>query len=225
MDRHEPVETVQQTLADAAEGDEQAWAALVKLYSRRVYGLVLRQCGDRELAGEITQDTFVQVVVKLGKYTEQGRFEPWLFRIAMNKLRDEMRRRKRQARPVDLSDAGSGWSTEVVQGRAGGLGLAAGGRPGQERRPDQTDPLEQVSHADQIRHLRETIAAMGKADQEILHLRYTAELSFAQIAETLDQPLGTVLARGHRALGKLKKLMGDHQSPQLPKGGRGKVED
>ena len=222
MDRHEPAETVQQTLADAAEGDGQAWAKLVKVYSRRVYGLILKQCGDRELAEEITQDTFVQVVVKLGKYKEQGRFEPWLFHIAMNKLRDEMRRRKRQARPVDLNDVGSGWSTGIVQDRTDGLGLATGGRPGQERRPEQTDPLEQVSHADQIQRLRETIAAMGKADQEILHLRYTAELSFAQIAETLEQPLGTVLARGHRALGKLKKLMEDRQSPQQPNSRRDK---
>ena len=48
---------------------------------------------------------------------------------------------------------------------------------------------------------------MTEADQEVLHLRHTAGLSFAEIAETLEQPLGTVLARGHRALNKLRKLM------------------
>jgi RNA polymerase sigma-70 factor (ECF subfamily) len=55
--------------------------------------------------------------------------------------------------------------------------------------------------------LRRAVARLPEADQQILTLRHTAGLSFAQIAETLGEPLGTVLARGHRALAKLKKLI------------------
>ncbi len=65
----------------------------MELYSGRLYALLVRQCGDGELAEEITQATFVKVVTQIGRYREQGKFEPWLFRIAMNQLRDEMRRR------------------------------------------------------------------------------------------------------------------------------------
>ncbi len=180
-------------------------------YSRRVYGLLVRQCGDRELAEEITQATFVKVVTKIGRYTEKGRFEAWLFRIAMNLLRDEMRRRKRQARPMDMSNDGAGRTGNVSSGRADTSGhniwAAAEGKINHFHRAPQTDPSEQASRAEQIALLREAIATMNESDRELLHLRYTAGLSFAQIADALDQPLGTVLARGHRALGKLKKLM------------------
>jgi RNA polymerase sigma factor (sigma-70 family) len=90
------------TLAQAAQGDEESWRQIVHLYTDRVYGLIYRQCHDQDLAAEITQATFVQVVQRLGDYHEQGRFEPWLFRIAINRLRDEMRRRRRQARPMAM---------------------------------------------------------------------------------------------------------------------------
>ncbi len=212
MDRHEPADPgLEQTLARARDGDGDAWAVLVNTYSRRVYGLLVRQCGDRELAEEITQATFVKVVTKIGRYTEKGRFEAWLFRIAMNLLRDEMRRRKRQARTIGMSHNGADRATRSSSNHGGasdaGAWAAAEQRASHFRHPSELDPSEQVSRAEQVDRLRRAIATMSDSDQELLHLRYTAGLSFAQIADALDQPLGTVLARGHRALGKLKKLM------------------
>lgn len=209
---------------------QDAWRTIIDQFAPRVFGLLVRQCGDRELAEEITQATFVKIVVNLGKYNEQGRFEPWLFRIAMNRLRDEMRRRKRQAKTMDMSssagaDAGSGGSSGSGRsGRSGGGGGSGSGgsgtggsqwaavqdkiirRSAEENRDDE-NPLEKISRAEQIERLRAAIATMSEADQEIIHLRHTAGMSFAEIAESLEQPLGTVLARGHRALGKLKSLM------------------
>lgn len=197
--------SLDQTLEAAADGDGQAWSDLVSAYSGRVFGLIYKQCRDKELAEEIAQETFVKVVQKLTQhdgYNEQGKFEPWLFRIAMNKLRDEMRRRGRQARPMDMSPAATASSNENASGWAAAeSGVIAGG-------PSMPDaPLEQLDRAEQVGLLKQAIATLSEADQEILQLRHTAGLSFAQIAETLDQPLGTVLARGHRALGKLKKIM------------------
>lgn len=191
------------TLSAAASGDGAAWTGLVSAYSGRVFGLLVKQCGDRDLAEELTQATFVKVVEKLpdtSGYEERGKFEPWLFRIAMNKLRDEMRRRKRQARPTDMSpgadreDSPNPAAGMTAEPREGGAG---------------EDPVDRLDRAEQIEQMRQAIAELPEADQEILHLRHTAGLSFAQIAETLEQPLGTVLARGHRALGKLKKRMVD----------------
>ena len=111
-----PDHTLDATLAAAASGDGDAWRRLVDAYAPRVFALVLRQCGDRELSEEIAQATFVKVVTHLSKYNEQGRFEPWLFRIAMNKLRDEMRRQKRQARPMDMSPGSAPGSTSSREG-------------------------------------------------------------------------------------------------------------
>jgi len=206
-----PTSLLDQTLAQAAQGDQAAWATIVGMYSRRVFGLIFKQCKDSDLAEEIVQETFVKIVQKLiktddepGGYQEQGKFEPWLFRIAMNNLRDEMRRRSRQARPMDMSpaaaagasgsDSASGWAVAEQQVIKGGPSAPPA-------------PFDAVDHAEKVDRLRAAIQTLSPADQEILHLRHTAQLSFAQIAETLDQPLGTVLARGHRALGKLKKLL------------------
>lgn len=182
MDR--PLDSI---LAAAASGDEAAWRRLVDAYSGRVYGLIFRQCRNAELAEEIAQNTFVKIVTKLADYEDTGRFESWLFRIAMNQLRDEMRRRKRQANPVDFSTT----PPESI-----GLSDSDEGRP--------EAPLME---SEQYDDLHQAVAALPEADRELIHLRYTAELTYPQIAQMLDQPLGTVLARGHRALKKLKALL------------------
>lgn len=216
MDPSTPAEPVDSLLARAAAGDGEAWAALVGRYARRVFGLLVRQCSDRDLAEEITQATFVQLVSHMAGYQERGKFEPWLFRIAMNRLRDEMRRRGRQARTMDMTGAhGDGpeagdtvW--HAVQER---VTAAASGQGS-----DAEDPFERVSRAEQVQRLSAAIALMSDADRTILELRHTAGLSFAQIAESLDQPLGTVLARGHRALLKLKKLLESNDEPTQANG-------
>jgi len=171
------------TLAAAASGDSDAWRRLIDAYSGRVFGLVYRMCGDRELAEEITQATFVKLVQKLGDYQETGRFESWLFRIASNGLRDEMRRRKRQATATDFATL-----------------------PPESLGPDAAaDPPDRpLTEREERQALARAIAELPEADQQVLHLHYTAGLGYQQIAETLGQPIGTVLARGHRALKKLR---------------------
>jgi RNA polymerase sigma-70 factor (ECF subfamily) len=189
---------LQDALALAAQGDEQAWRRLVSYYGPRVFGLILHQCRDRDLAEEVMQATFVKVVAAIDTYDDQGRFEPWLFRIAMNHLRDEMRRRKRQATPLSVTEDPEGSGNAWFETRSG-TGRGTDGRA--------DDPFEQASRREQHERLRSAVGAMSEADRQILTLRHTAGLSFAQIARTLDQPLGTVLARAHRAVGKLRKLL------------------
>jgi len=181
MSPEDPDELVN-TLAEAAAGDQAAWKVVVEVYSPRVFGLLRSQCGDEELAEEITQSTFCTVARKLIDYNEFGRFEGWLFRIAMNRLRDEMRRRKRQARPME---------EEVL------IGLS-GGSPATE---PEIGPAER-------RALLEALGALSDADREIVDLRHIAGMSFRQIGEYLGEPVGTLLARHHRALRKLRDLMG-----------------
>jgi RNA polymerase sigma-70 factor (ECF subfamily) len=204
---------VKQVLRQAAQGDADAWRTLVQSYTPRVYGLLVNQCRDKELAEELTQATFVKVVRKLDDgYEESGRFDAWLFRIAMNGLRDEMRRRKRQATPTDMGPAASSGRDEQARGWSAAQQSVISGGPA-----PATDPADAVIKAEQIQRLHAAIGQLSEADQEIIHLRHSAGLSFAQIADTLGQPLGTVLSRGHRALGKLKKLMTENEdSRQAP---------
>ncbi len=166
----------------AARGDEDAWRELVDRFAPRVFGLIRAQCRDEDLAEEITQSTFCTIAAKLRDYEEVGRFESWLMRIAMNRLRDEMRRRARQARPSDeatlVALAGEGGRAEDV-----GTGHLPAGP------------------------LREAIEQLPEADREVLYLRHVSGLSFKQLAEALDAPVGTLLARHHRALKKVKAIL------------------
>jgi len=191
-------------LKAAGEGDERAWRAIIDLYSRRVYALVKSRVGPgrHDVAEEVTQSVFVTVATKLsaggegeaGAYVEQGRFESWLFRIVMNRLRDEMRRRKRHAEPTD----------------PGALAHAAGLAADGEGEPDAEMPEE-------LHRLRSAVALLSDADRQVVELRHHAGLSFKQISELLDEPLGTLLARHHRALKKLKELMtGPAAAPARP---------
>jgi RNA polymerase sigma-70 factor (ECF subfamily) len=175
----------EQTLADvlsrAARGDESAWRAVVGEYSRRVYGLLRSQGANPDLAEEITQSVFCTLAAKLPEYVEGGRFESWLFRIAMNRLRDDARRRRRHARPAG--------ETEVLEGLAG---------PAPE--PARAD-------SDDLAALRAAVARLSPSDREIIDLRHVGGMSFKQMAEHLGEPLGTLLARHHRAIGKLRAAL------------------
>lgn len=197
-------------LVAAAGGDASAWEQLVRAYTGRVFGLLARQCNNRELAEELTQETFVKLVQVLrkpktqereaGGYDEQGKFEPWLFRVAMNCLRDEMRRRSRQAQVMDMSPGAAASAGDGQEASAFAKVEAAQAM----RHSDAHDPQVAASTAEQVTLMQAAVAKMSEKERQILHLRHTAGLSFAQIAETLP-PLGTILSSAHRALAKLKK--------------------
>lgn len=168
-------------LASAARGDARAWRDLVDRYGRRVYALAKSRCRDSDLSEEITQSVFATIAAKIGggEYQEQGKFESWLFRVAMNRVRDHVRRVKRRPEGVD----------------AGESELVAGASP---------DPA--LDEGLLVR-LRAAMMELSDADREIVELRHHGGMSFKHMAELLHEPMGTLLARHHRALRKLKETM------------------
>lgn len=170
-------------LSRAMRGDERAWRELVGAYGPRVFALAQSRCHNADVAEEIMQSVFATVAVKVrgGDYIEHGKFEAWLFRVAMNRVRDYARSRKRSSA---LFQHGSEPVAEAAAQRA------------QER----TD-------SEQLSALRVAMEQLPEADREVIELRHHGDLSFKQIADLLDEPLGTLLARHHRALRKLKELL------------------
>ncbi len=166
----------------AANGDEDAWRTIIETYSHRVFALIRSKCANEELAEEITQSTFCTIAQKLPTYEETGKFEAWMFMIAMNRLRDEMRRQKRHAVPME---------NEMI-------GIFSGG---------VTDKEHDDEAAANIQRLRSAVRQLSSSDQDIIHMRHSAGMSYKQIADVLGEPLGTVLARQHRALKKLRSFM------------------
>ncbi len=173
---------VAEWLGAAAHGDQEAWRRLVECYSRRVYALARSRLRSPELAEEITQSVFATVAAKLcgGEYSEQGRFESWLFRVGMNRVRDEVRRSARQAATAD---------PETFSGIA------------------SREPAEAKASLQDLAAMRLAIERLTESEQETIHLRHHAGLSFKQISDLMEEPLGTVLARHHRALRKLRTML------------------
>ncbi|MEL6497865.1 MAG: sigma-70 family RNA polymerase sigma factor [Planctomycetota bacterium] len=173
-------DAAEDVVAAAAAGDPEAWKSLVGLWSRRVYAAAQSRLRDPEAAEEVVQSVMVTVYehISSGKYAHKGQFESWLFRIAMNRVRDVVRRSQRQ--------------------RTRSLTLATEG-------VHASDPPPAAAAEDAATQaLRLAIESLPEADREVLSLRHHAQLGFSAIAELLGQPVGTVLARHHRALAKLR---------------------
>ena len=170
-------------LVRAARGDDAAWRMIVSEYSGRVYGLLRSQGADPELAEEITQSVFCTIAAKLVDYVEGGRFESWLFRIAVNRLRDDARRKRRHAKPAGAN--------EVLEGLAGAA-------------PDHNAGRAQ---AEELHALRAAVERLSDSDREVIDLRHVGGMSFKEMALHLGEPLGTLLARHHRALAKLRGFL------------------
>lgn len=177
----------------AQQHDVAAFDRLVELYSPRLYGFMYRLIGDTHEAEDLVQEVFVRVVRTIGRYQEDGRFEAWLFRIAVNLARDYGRRAKRSIDALSLEHAEE--DDQSIAARVTRTAIEAA-----------DDPLRQ---ADRATRVQEALARLSAPERETILLRHYADMSFAEIAEAMGTPLGTALARAHRALGKLREWLTD----------------
>lgn len=177
-------------LARCQAGDRTAWDTLVDAYWQRLYAYALRATGNSELAQDLVQETFLRIVQRLDRYDDQGKFEAWIFRILVNLVRDHGRSKTRHPTQSTVMDS-DGQRVEMTDNVA-------------SKMPAPHVPVEQVEDTDRLqlalRHLPE-------GDRQILLLRHFADMPFKDIARTLNCPIGTVLAKAHRALNKLRSLM------------------
>lgn len=166
---------------------------LVAHYSPRVYGLLFRLTGSRDTADDLLQETFLRMVRTISEYKHDGRFEAWLFRIAANLARDYLRQTRRRGKMIRLGDE--------ERADVATLQIASAGH--------NTDAEKAAIGAEDQERLQGAMADLQDLDREIILLRHYSELSFNEIADLLNVPLGTALARAHRALKRLRKLLDD----------------
>jgi len=175
-------------LRRARKRDPEALHQLVDAYSGRLFGLLFRLTGERETAEDLLQETFLRVVRTIADYEHGGKFEAWLFRIAANLARDHARRASRRGRPVALEGFG--------RDREPAASDLADGR--------QPEPSRELFNKELSERLNACLRELAEMDREIILLRHFSELSFREIADLLQIPLGTALARAHRALKRLR---------------------
>ncbi len=173
-------------VAQARRGDTAAFDDLVIRYQDRVFNMSFRMLGNREDALDVSQEVFITVFKNLERFQERSRFGTWLYRITVNKCRDELRRRGsvKHTRPASL-DAGD---------KEPSAGVAAG-------------PVAQASARELEALLEQAIAALPVDLREVMLLRDTQDLSYEEIAGIVDVPVGTVRSRLNRARALLKERL------------------
>ena|SRR6266496_2493512 len=188
----EPELPVEASLARAAAGGERpAFARLVELNKRLVFGLCLRLLQDQEEARDAAQETFVRAWGAIGTYDPSQPFAPWLLRIARNHCIDLVRRRLPAARRVELDAGGDddGDRTELADALA--------------QRGD-----EQMERAEVASTLGLAVASLPPNYREVIHLFHVEQMSYKEIAATMEVPIGTVMTWLHRARAKLREILG-----------------
>ena len=184
-------------IQEAKSGDSASFDRLVDQFAARIFGFLFRMTGSRQDAEDLMQDAFVRVVRTIASYQHEGRFEAWLFRIAANLARDRVRRIRRIPKTVGGFSRLSDEEGEAAQPTL--VELAAG----------VDEPADAaLVREEEIDALSTALALLPDGEREVLMLRHFSELSFSEIAEALECPLGTALARAHRGVSHLRELMG-----------------
>jgi RNA polymerase sigma-70 factor (ECF subfamily) len=177
-------------MARVAEDDERAFPELVRRFQGRVTNLVSRILNDRECADDLAQEVFVRVFVHRRNYRRGSKFSTWLFTIAANLAKNEIRRRVRKRNWFSLDAL-----QEMVNDSA--IQLA-----------DPTEGRESRMEREQLRDtVGRAIAAVPEKYRLSLVLRDIEGLSYEEIAQVLGIPGGTVRSRINRARGMLKRKL------------------
>lgn len=163
-------------LSRAVAGDRTAQSELVGQHTERIYRFCLRMLGNEEDAMDATQETMLKVVRNLGRYDRSRPFSTWIYSIARNNCMDVFRRRGRQAE-----------------------------LPGGELRDQGPGPLELAEMGQQWSQVQRALDSLRPAYREVLLLYHFEHLKYREIAQVLQQPMGTVMNRIFRARRELRR--------------------
>lgn len=170
----------------ARRGDRLAFEELFRRTHRPLYGFIRRMVRSEEDARDLTQETYLEAWRSLPRLRDAGSFRSWLYRIALNKTRDFLKRRR--------------VPTESLDER---LELHPGDEP-PDPAPDLSAGLLDEERRDQVRHAFEEMTEEHRA---VMALHYGAGLGVGEMAQTLALPKGTVVSRLSRARDALRRRL------------------
>jgi RNA polymerase sigma-70 factor, ECF subfamily len=166
----------------AVGGDDQAYAKLLQRYKRPVYHMILKMVRNVDDAEDLTIESFAKAFRSLAKFKKDFTFSTWLFRIATNNSIDFIRKKKLNTLSIEntyTDDDGQSVSIDVEDLNLNPQDIAI---------KSQKEEIIQVF-----------VNMLPAKYQKLVRLRYFHELSYEEIAQELDAPLGTVKAQLHRA--------------------------
>ena len=178
-------------VSDYINGNERALETLVLRHKLKIYNFIYSKVFDRDTAEDIFQETFIKVIktLKRGVYNEEGKFLPWVMRIAHNLVIDYFRKNNR----IPTFDNNEEY--DIFQ-------LTSDGSPTAER--SMID--EQV-----VEDLQKLIVELPDDQKDVLTMRLYKDMSFKEIAETTGVSINTALGRMRYAIINLRKMVEEHQ--------------
>jgi len=185
--------TDQEVVALARDGREAAYRELIRRYERPVFSLVLRMVRDRQLAEDLSQETFIKALNAIGSYRPEFKFSSWIFKIANNAAIDHLRRRELDT--LSLDGAPHAATPEEIEATA----LQVGDKG--------ETPLEELEARELGSAIERAIAQLRPEYRACILLRHVEGLAYEEIAQSLDLPLGTVKTYIHRARHELRDLL------------------
>ncbi len=183
----------QQIVAWAQEGEESAFRELVRRYQRPVFSLIYRMVRDREIAEDLSQETFIKVLNAIDRYRPEHKFSSWIFKIANNAAIDHLRRRE----PDTLSLEGAPDAVTIERQEATAL----------QARDRTESPLDELEARELGSNIEAAIARLRPEYRTCILLRHVEGRAYDEIAAILGLPLGTVKTYIHRARAELRELL------------------
>lgn len=163
-------------------GDQKAYAELMVRYRDSIYYMLLKMVNNKDDADDLTIEAFGKAFKRLHQYTPNYAFSTWLFKIATNNCIDFIRRKKTNTFSIDKT-----FENEE------------GGEMSLDLRSETLDPEENVMKKEKVRHMREVVEKLKPRYRVLVELRYFEELSYEEISQKLELPIGTVKAQLFRA--------------------------
>ena len=175
--------------------------ALLTTFQDRVWRRALYRLGDHDEAWEVVQDVFVICFRKIGQFRGESQFWTWLARVVDNQVKNRLAWWRRRGRSVtfSLEELGGG----------GGASEHDGAEKAWEPPSTEPSPRRQAAARQEVALLEGAMAKLSEERREILLLRFADELSYEEIAESLQISMGTVKSRVSRARADLRQLMKD----------------
>ena len=164
------------------EKDQQAYATLMKRYKKAVYFMILKMIRDADDAEDLTMEAFAKAFKNLHKFKKDYTFSTWLFRIATNNTIDFIRKKKLKTMSLNTTmsdDSGNAVNIDVED--------------------DDNNPQDEFIKSQRIEMVRIFVDKLPAKYRKLVQLRYFDELSYEEIAQELEKPLGTVKAQLHRS--------------------------
>ena len=171
-------------------GDPTAYSELMRLYRDPLYFMLYEKVSDQELAKDLTIESLGKAFKKLHLYTPEYVFSTWLFTVARNHCIDYLRKHKLPTISIDkmmLDEDGKRTNFDLIS--------------------KDLNPEQKMEKKQRIAILRQIVDQLKPKYRDLVKLRYFKELSYEEIAETLQVPLGTVKAQLHRSREQLFKIM------------------